>query len=686
MSPPGRHRPEADGLRQAADSPRGLSASGLSPKGEYRSTQHEGTPVTAQARGPRVGRIAVAMAGALLLAVALWQAQASLRDAPAPTHLALIVPDDLADDDVHVQAWQDAAVETGFAMEVVRASQLLQPGGRHRDAALIVPDSVHRRMNDALVARLEDRVRDGALLMLVHDAGVHGIDGRFHPQRSRLSALAGVDYALYDRLGAATVPERVVYVDAPALRWLQLPPGKLLHQDAERPLVGGQSMAKAGESLAVAGYHYGRLRYSVFATHGRFDGQRLMHADGDTLVAGLRRHGAGRVLFVNLPLGELKLRTDGLLLHGFLRLFAQDVAQLPQLSPMPQARGALIMNWHIDSSAAAPAMQTLERLGVFDHGPFSVHLTAGPDLDAVGDKLGMDLPHNPVMRAWVRRFAERGDEIGSHGGWIHNAFGTQVGRQEHSVSAALIERNVAAVAEAAGRPVREYSAPLGNHPAWVTPWLREHGIRAYYTTGDIGMAPTRSYQDGARGPADMWSFPVLSYGAQAAFEEASAAGVSEADIAAWLDGVSDFCAEQRTVRLVYFHPPGLALYPGAFKEWLVHTGELVRAGALRWTTMARQADFANDRLLVRWQLLEDGGSALRLQASHPRSLDSFGWLLPAARYGRPEVSSGQARVDLDGAYWRVVAGPSTALGVRLPLRSGAATTAAAAASSSEPLP
>jgi len=46
MSPPGRRRPEADGLRQAADGPQGLSASGLSPKGEYRSAQHDGRPAS----------------------------------------------------------------------------------------------------------------------------------------------------------------------------------------------------------------------------------------------------------------------------------------------------------------------------------------------------------------------------------------------------------------------------------------------------------------------------------------------------------------------------------------------------------------------------------------------------------------------------------------------------------------
>jgi hypothetical protein len=37
MSPPGRHRPEDAVLRQATDSPQGLSVSGLSPAGEFPS-------------------------------------------------------------------------------------------------------------------------------------------------------------------------------------------------------------------------------------------------------------------------------------------------------------------------------------------------------------------------------------------------------------------------------------------------------------------------------------------------------------------------------------------------------------------------------------------------------------------------------------------------------------------------
>jgi 4a-hydroxytetrahydrobiopterin dehydratase len=49
LSPPGRHRPEADGLRQATDSPQGLSVSGRSPKGENLSAQHEGDLMNAGA-------------------------------------------------------------------------------------------------------------------------------------------------------------------------------------------------------------------------------------------------------------------------------------------------------------------------------------------------------------------------------------------------------------------------------------------------------------------------------------------------------------------------------------------------------------------------------------------------------------------------------------------------------------
>ena len=619
-------------------------------------------------------------------ALVLWVAAqpADLPPVP-PTRLALVLPDDSLDDDPAVLAWGDAAAEIGFPLVLVRASQLLRGGLDLRDAALILPDTVHRRMNDGLLAHLDRLVHEGSRLMLVFDAGIQDLNGSYHPQQSRLSALAGVRYGLYGALGTGMLRQQVAWVDPEALSVLNLPPGKLMRQGSQQPLTSAQPAPQPGEALAVAGYHYGRLRYPVYATDGVFAGRRLMHADdagkgagkgvgdGASLLAGVHRVGRGEVLFVNLPLTYLKLRTDGLFLHSFLRYFAQEMAQLPQLSPMPDGRGALVMNWHIDSAAAVPAMDKLAKLGAFEQGPYSVHLTVGPDVDVPGDGLGMDLSRNPAMQQWVRHLADRGDEIGGHGGWIHNEFGRLIGTQDPARSGQMIERNSQSITSASGRPVREYSAPTGNHPAWVTPWLRERGVRAYYFTGDIGMAPTRSYQDGRRGPPDMWAFPVLSYGSDAAFEEAAAHQVQERDIGAWLKDVADFCADHRTVRLVYFHPPGIALFPQAFAHWLAHTRALLASERLRWMTMVQYADFANRRLQVQWQVLPEVGNeghpahptTLRLQASHPSSLAHISWLLPAQRYGLPKVLQGSAFVVREGAFWRVTAGaaPQLVLGL-----------------------
>lgn len=623
----------------------------------------------------RVG--VLALAATLLWLLWYWQHDAAAAPVQI-TRLALLIPDELSDDDLHVKVWQDAAAETGFTLSIVHASALLRPGGYPLDAALILPDTVHRRMNDALVAQLEQRVRNGGQIMLVQDAGMEDMDGTYHPGQSRFSTMAGVRYGLYDELRGGMSGQQVAWVDGAAVPMLRLSPGKLMREDSQDPLTSAQPPPLADEELAVVSYNYGRLQYPVFQTRGQFDGQRLMHFDGNGVLAGLRSYGRGKVLFVNLPLGYLKLRTDGFFLSSFLRYFGQEVAALPQLSPMPDARGAMIMNWHIDSAAAVPAMESLTALGAFEQGPYSVHLTAGPDVDAKGDGHGMDLPNNARMKQWVRRFADRGDEVGSHGGWIHNEFGRLVDRQDQKLSIPLIEKNLAAISQASGKPVREYSAPIGNHPLWVTNWLRARGIRAYYFTGDIGMAPTRSCQDGKRGPEDMWSFPVMSYGIYASFEEAQMAKVPERAIEAWLNDVADFCAEYRTVRLVYFHPPGIAMFPTAFKGWMAHTAELLRKRSLRWTTMSDYADFANKRLEASWKLEPDVAQAgvEVLEASHPRTLEHMAWLLPAARYAKPTVLAGHAQIERDGAYWRVVAGAVPQL--RLALAPAAADSAESA--------
>lgn len=601
--------------------------------------------------------------------------------------LLLVLPDEAAPDAVAVQAWRDAADELGFPLATATASQLMRDASLARQSALILPDQLHRRMGDVLLQRLREQVRDGARLMLVHDAGSMDLDGHYPADRSRLSGLAGVDYALYGELRAGMLRESSVAVLPDQVEALQIPPGKLMRTADGRPHTSDLPPPAAGEALTLAGYVYGPLRYTGFVTRGGYDGTRLMQAPDGSLVAGLRRSGAGQVLFVNLPLTQLKLRTDALPLHSLLRYFAQQVAGLPQLSAVPQGRGALVMNWHIDDRKALPALARAAELGAFQQGPYSIHFTVGPDVDEPGDGQGMDLLHSPEAQAWVQRLAQAGHEVGSHGGWIHNWFGAQAGKLEPAVVTELIERNAAALTAITGRPMREYSAPVGNHPAWLTPWLRERGMRSYYFTGDSGMPPTRSYQDGAVPPREVWSFPVASFGALASFEEARVDQVPEASVAAWLRDLDRFCADHRSLRLVYFHPFGLLMYPQALQQWLEHARGLIAQDRLAWMTMSQYADFANRRLQARWSLetAPDGGQALR--AAHPHSLAGLTWLLPRERYLRPEVRLGQAQVDAADQHWRVVAGEGNELELLLqPLPSATAPASSTQTSRTPPIP
>jgi hypothetical protein len=620
----------------------------------------------------RTALIGTLLLGAALMLLRAWFIQDNNTSVGMPTHLALVVPDGMPQEDVHLSAWRDAASETGFALTVVAASQLLQPGSVPSEAALILPDSFHRQMNAMLIANVRDRVRRGARLMLIYDAGLVDMAGHYSAAGSRLSELAGVTYALYGEQGVGMQSEPVVHLEPGAMETLALPPGKVVHHDSGQIYSARRTPPREAGDLSLATYFYGRVRYPVFNTRGPFDGERLLYGEDQELVAGRHRVGLGEVLFVNLPLTFLKLRTDGLLLHSFLRYFAQDMAQLPQLAPMPNAQGALIMNWHVDSGAAVPALEALDAMGAFEQGPYSTHLTAGPDVNVTGDGAGMDLPQNAQMRLWVQRFAQRGDEVGSHGGWIHNEFGRMVSQWPRERSTQLIDMNVAAIAEASNRPVREYSAPVGNHPLWVTQWLSEHGINAYYFTGDIGMPPTRSYQNEARGPSNMWAFPVMSFGPYAAFEEAKAKDVPQDEVAQWLIDVADFCAQQRTVRLVYAHPPGVLAYPEAFKRWLQHTATRTKDGSLRWMTMAQYAAFANQRQAIEWEVRTPTRGAgqptvtARLHARHKTDLAGMSWLLPSSRFAQPQIVEGQATVVSDGRYWRVTATRGAQLSADLP--------------------
>lgn len=563
--------------------------------------------------------------------------------------LILLVPDGASFSDPRVTVWLEAASEEGLHVESMHASNFLRPIPDGRQCAgLILPDSSHVQASDLLVSTIRDYVANGGHLMLVYDAATKSMQGFYPSDRSRLSDLAGVDYAFYKALGAAMIQSGDVSGSVSVMDELGVPPGKYFPFARPRVPHAGEIQAR------LRRYRYGNLEYPGFVTSSKYSGQVLLRSRGG-VAAGVHQYGKGSVLFVNLPLSSLAENTDGLLLHAFLNYFAEHILSLPYLLPVPDGMGGIVLDWHVDSNAAIKSLQQVMTWSIMQQGPYSIDITAGPDDYRSGDHQGFDVSDNPVSRDLALRLARDGNEIGSHGGWMHDYFAAHVDTDPPEQMEKYIELNKTALEEVTGKPVVEYSAPSGNQPEWVTRWLEAHGFVAYYFTGDTGMGPTQGYRDGHRDGESIWAFPIIHLDRAASFEEMEAASIPLPEVEQWLGSLTAFVVTHRQVRLVYFHPPGILPYRRIVDGWLKTTAQLREQKRFRWYTMAQIATFLNSRKKVKWKLTERDGLA-SFEASGSASLSHFAWRLPSERYAEPSLIHGSAQILRDSAGWLVVAG------------------------------
>lgn len=582
----------------------------------------------------------------------MWS-RGAFRPDFSSSRIYLLIPDDARLSDPYVALWTNAASEEGFEIEPITDSQLLRPDfrqGRFRRLAIIVPDTIHLRGSAALTDRLNIYAREGGTLMLVYDALTEDLTGAY-PSPNRFKTAVGVDYARYRTTpGHDIFAREAVSVQPGAIGPLGLPPGSYTHPRWE--LTAGQW---ASTDHRLTSYSIREQLYPHFRTQGSFHGRILMKSPGGEVLAGVHSYGEGQVLFVNLPLGYLKMRTDGLMLHSFLHYLSVRMLGLPTLLSTPNGIGGLVMNLHLDSNAALAALPSLKRMGIFRQRPYSVHITAGPDARAPGDGLGFDVDHNPQARRWIRYFLQRGDVIGSHGGWIHDYFGLNVNDSNRASFQKYLELNRRSLQAASGGPIVEYSAPVGTHPRWVTDWLEGAGMLAYYFTGNVGLGPTQSFRDGEEVDHQAWSFPVMTYGQVASLEEARKADLPGRYVLGWLNALTRFSVENREVRLVYFHPPGILFYPDAMTGWLKKTRLFAEStGQFRWYTMSSLARFLNRRKLTSWgeELSADGRWSC-FWAKSPDTLRGQTWRLPKAGYSRPVALRGRVTIGEDAENWLV---------------------------------
>jgi len=607
--------------------------------------------------------------GGLCLSGALGYAWWSL-DHDRGDRVVLIVPDSLPGEQaIYVNAMKDAGAEEGVPLEVMTATQFSQRSASQsaRIRGVILPDTIHRRMGDAFVEHLLDYVSTGGQMMLVYDAGALNQHGDYPESGSRFSELAGVRMMEYGRLREALNRSITLHGQPEVFNALHVPPGRYQVEE-------GSSTGRA----VVTGYKYDALIYPSLATSGTFPGQKLMESDDGQIVAGVRQFGEGALLFVNLPLVYLKVRTDGILLHGLLRYFATELLALPNLSSVPEGVGGLTLNWHCDARICEPAMAKLLALGFFEQGPYSFHITAGPDQRVPGDKLGLDLPNNPAMQRTLRNLIAKGHQVGSHGGWMHDYFGNNLPDQNTPAFKEMLEKNKAAVEAVTGKSQTEYSAPQGRQPQWVTDWLSDTDVQSYYITANMGMGPTRTYHEGIRDDT-LWSFPVQNYGRVASVEEAFMQRIPEQEMTDWLENMVGFVSTQRTSRLVYFHPPGALVYPNALAGMLERAAEHARQGDFRWRTMTELAAFLNRRDGVRWTFRPDEDQPGRtvLHAEHDWTLEQLTWEFPKKHYGKPRIDQGTGVLRERDGVWQVVAGDVTQLTLSVPVNPGLPSVASA---------
>ncbi len=686
------------------------------------------------------------------LANAELQASGGLPMAPDPGLLLLLVPDGQKLASPEVTAWTDAASEAGFRLQSITDRHFIALGPQAlKYAGLVLPDALHSIAAEPLLKAVRDYTIAGGNTMLVHDFGIFSLDGNQKPTyaipRARLSDLAGVDYGLYDALREKSTVIGPVIARQSTMRALQVPPGKSIpytatHSNREGGAVTAVAPAAATASAVLfaavtstaapiegaeltaphlytaestpllsgagsvpsaslpadvlhtySGYLLGELRYSSFVTRGAFAGKTLATSPQAGLVAGLNKVGRGQVLFVNLPLTYLKVvRTDGLPLHGFLQYFAAHVLQLPQLSAVPNAVPGLTLDWHLDSFTAQQPTLTLEKLGIFDDGPFSIDMTAGPDAVTVGDAKGWNLDNNPIAQDILRRFAKKGHAIGSHGGWNHDYYGLNVNESNRATFLPYLEKNAASIRRATshalrpylgftgaaplgvpssvlpvfekvrhlidqtfGPPLRQYSPPVGNNPAWAMDWLEQQGVVAVYFGGHTGLGPTRQYREGQLRNPGLWVFPVTPAGLYATFEEFQVNKVPKQEVVSWYRDSVDFAIHHNTTRMIYMHPNGANVWPDVLQDLLAYA-KAKGPAQFRWYTMTRLSDFMTMRQAVTWTEQRGAAGVSLFEASHPQSLDEMVWLLPKLRYpSQPVGTHGQVVVTDRGTHWAVKA-------------------------------
>lgn len=542
-------------------------------------------------------------------------------------------PDNLRDSGDILKAYESVLQEEGIPYECVNALQLMaaDPGALIQTVpAILLPDGLAQKLPGNFAEWINRYVAVGGNVAVIYDAGTRDENGNYLT-KAAFAEQIGVNYITYSTRGAGAFGlGNIQFSSEENRRLFQVPLGKTV------------------DGVTVSSYFYGPLQYpiaknqtereivptSVFAYGITEEKERY-----PLLV--LAEQGQGKILYVNLPLGYLKGQSDDLPMRTILRTFLFTFTSMPHVMNVPNGRGGLVINWHVDADIEHVSLPYLFKKGILRKElPSSIHITAGDFFLTPSDKAGFDAEH-----WWGRKLTVQLKEygmIGSHGGWAHNWFSDNINSgafQEKEIRENIL-RNNQALEKIIGYKVIEYAAPNGAHPQpTATKILEELGVIAYYYVGDTGSAPNRTFSDGKMVSDRVVAFPIMPDGYNASIAEMKLKGKKPpAHVAEWFAQTLAYVKDNRTVRLVYSHPYDYQHYPQTLTDFFESVVQAQQAKEITVLPMSEYAKFLLRFLKTSTQFLHQGNQ-MEIVLENAEGLEGITVALPKNKYVQPTASA-----------------------------------------------
>jgi hypothetical protein len=529
--------------------------------------------------------------------------------------------------DAYVSVLQEEGVPARMANvdEVIRleAAKLAA-----RVPALILPDGMLQTTPEGLAAWLDEYLAAGGNVAVVYDVGTKNFRGNFL-ERAELADIAGLNYimpAVYGRHPYTAA--RIQFASKEDWDFFQCTPGR------------------DGRDFTLNIIDVGPGRYNVAYNAGLEKGAQADVRAWAITDAGekfpaivLSDYKKGKLLYVNLPLGNLKANAEDMLLRSIMRAFLFDVAAVPHLINVEDGIGGFVFNLHFFLRMADEDLEAhIERGFLNENAPASLHVAAADYLEAPGDGIGFDAAGSGREQAMV---LSRYGRIGSLGGLANNWFSKNM--ESARFSEAEIKENIAAnnaiLEDITGYKITEYSSPAGIHPQpVVTRALEELGVIGYSYIYEYGAAPNRTFVNRRRASDKSIAFPILSYGRYSSLWDIYRLRGDVVDTPVdeelddWLqDDLLPYLGRHKTVRTLMVNEQNLFVFPRTIRNlvnYLADGGD----GKVAALTMTDYAAFLLRFLKTEYTFTQSGGT-LSVALKNPDALGGILLALPKAKYG-----------------------------------------------------